>query len=134
MKSSLCKTGLALAAVLVLANAAQAQTVIVRSLDAAESAKARAAVEASVQAASRGQRVGLVTGTVDPQAQVSRGGMVSQELDASTLMFSVARINSDGRVETVCVNSLKTANEAVTTPAFAKRISLSSKEQSHVSK
>lgn len=121
-------------AALGLVSAAQAQTVIVRSLDAVESAKVRAAVDASMQAASRGQRVGMITGTANPQPQMSRSGMVSQELDASTLMFSVARVNGDGQVEMVCTNTLESAQTAVTTPNFAKRISPSSKEQAHVSK
>lgn len=134
MKLSLAKMLATAVAAIGLVSAAQAQTVIVRSLDAVESAKVRAAVDASMQAASRGQRVGMVTGTVNPQPQMSRTGMVSQELDASTLMFSVARVNGEGQVEMVCMNSLESAQNAATAPNFAKRISLSSKEQAHVSK
>lgn len=134
MKLSLSKIVATVVVTFGLAAVAQAQNVIVRSLDAAESAKARATIEASMQAASRGQRIGMVTGTVDPQPQTSRNGMVSQELDASTLMFSVARVNTDGRVEMVCINSLASAQAVATAPIFAKRISLSSKEQSNVSK
>jgi len=134
MKLSLSKIVAVGVATLGLAGAAQAQNVIVRSLDAAESAKVRAAIEASMQAATRGQRIGMVTGTVDPQPQMSRNGMVSQELDASTLMFSVARVNAEGRVEMVCINSLESAQAALTAPAFAKRFSLPSKEQLNVSK
>lgn len=134
MKLSFAKLLAALAASLGLAAAAQAQNVIVRSLDAASAAKVRAAIDASMQAASRGQRVGMVTGTADPQPQVSRSGTVSQELDATTLMFSVARINAEGGIDMVCVNSLETAGAAITAPAFAKRISPISKEHTHVSK
>jgi hypothetical protein len=134
MKLSLTKTVAVLIATLGLAAAAQAQNVVVRSLDAAEAAKARAAIEASMKAAARGQRVGMVTGTVNPKPQVSRSGTVSQELDATTLMFSVARINADGTVETSCLSSLESAEQAMTAPAFAKRISLSSKEQFNVTK
>lgn len=134
MKLSLTKMLAALVATLGLAAAAQAQNVVVRSLDAAESAKVRAAIEASMNAASRGQRVGMVTGKLNPQPQMSRSGMVSQELDASTLMFSVARVNAEGAVEMVCINSLESANAALTAPTFAKRPSLSSKEQMYVSK
>jgi hypothetical protein len=76
----------------------------------------------------------MVTGTVNPQPQVFRNGMVSQELDATTLMYSVAQVNAEGRVEMVCINSLKSADAALSAPAFAKRISLSSKERSNVSK
>lgn len=134
MKISLAKMLATAVAAIGLVSAAQAQTVIVRSLDAVESAKVRAAVEASMQAASRGQRVGMVTGTVNPQPQMSRSGMVSQELDASTMMFSVARVNAEGQVEMACANSLESAQTAATTPDFAKRIGLSFKEQAHVSK
>jgi hypothetical protein len=134
MNHSFTKIVAALVATLGFAAAAQAQNVIVRSLDASEAAKVRAAIDASMQAASRGERVGMVTGTVNPQPRMSRGGMVSQELDASTLMFSVARINADGRVEMSCINSVESANAALTAPAFAQRISLSSKEQFNVSK
>lgn len=134
MNHRLTKIVAALAATLGFAAAAQAQNVIVRSLDAVEAAKVRAAIDASMQAASRGDRVGMVTGTVNPQPQMSRSGMVSQELDASTLMFSVARVNANGRVEMVCVNSVESAKAALTAPAFAQRISLSAKEQFNVSK
>jgi hypothetical protein len=88
----------------------------------------RSAIAASMEAAARGERVGMVTGKANPQAKVSRTGAVSQELDASTLMFSVARINAEGKVEMVCVNSLETANSVAKAPTFAKRISLSPKE------
>jgi hypothetical protein len=121
-------------AAIVMMGSAQAQNVIVRSLDATESAKVRAAVEASMAAAERGQRVGMVTGTVDPQPEVLRGGGVRQELDATTLMFSVARINPEGRVEMVCINSVESARAALNAPVFAKRMSLSAKEQFNVSK
>jgi hypothetical protein len=134
MKLSHTRIVAAFVAILGLAATAQAQNVIVRSLDAAEAAKVRAAVEASMQAAARGQRVGMVTGTVNPQPVMSRNGMVSQELDASTLMFSVARVNADGGIDMVCINSLESAQAALTAPSFAKRISPSSKEGVHVSK
>ncbi len=134
MNPSLSKVLAALVAGFGLAGAVQAQNVIVRSLDENESAKIRAAIDASMQAASRGQRIGMITGTVDPQPQALRGGGVGQELDASTLMFSVARINSDGKLEMVCINSVESAQAAVHAPAFAKRIGLPSKEQFNVSK
>jgi hypothetical protein len=121
-------------AAIVMMGSAQAQNVIVRSLDASEAAKVRAAVEASMAAAERGQRIGMVTGTVDPQPEALRGGGVRQELDATTLMFSVARINPEGRVEMVCINSVESARAALNAPVFAKRMSLSAKEQFNVSK
>ena len=55
------------------------------------------------------------------------------ELDATTLMYSVARINADGKVEKVCVSGADDAQKALTAPSFAKRMSpVVSKEQSNV--
>ncbi len=132
MKLILTKTfGVAVAALL-LGSAAQAQQVVVRSLDAAQAAQARAAIDASMKAAKRGQRVGMITGTANPRPSALRSGGVSQELDASTLMFSVARVNSEGQIERVCVSSAETAEQAVHAPTFAKRIELSSQRSTYV--
>jgi len=128
------KLSLIIMAALTLGGAAQAQNVIVRNLDEAQAAQLRATIEASMKAATRGERVGMVTGKVNPRPVALKGGGVAQELDASTLMFSVARLNSEGTVETVCVNSTESAEQAVHAPTFAKRITLSSREVTHVSK
>ncbi len=132
MKLSFVHTvGVAVAA-LALGSAAQAQQVQVRADGAAQ---ARATMEASMKAAARGQKVGMLTGKLNPQPQKLPGGGVAQELDATTMVYSVARINADGVVEMVCVNGTEAAEKALKAPAFAKRVSqLSSKEQSHVSK
>ncbi len=110
-----------------ITGAASAQTVIVNNLDEASAAKLRSAIDASFRAAASGQRVGLVTGQVNPQPERSRDGTVRQELDASTLMFSVARVGSDGRVETVCTTGAESAQKALKAPAFAKRYTLAAK-------
>ncbi len=119
------------AAALALGSAAQAQQVEVRSEGAA---KARATMEASMKAAARGQKVGMLTGKLNPQPQKLAGGVVAQELDATTMVYSVARINADGVVEMVCVNGAEAAAKALKAPAFAKRVTQLSKEQTHVSK
>jgi hypothetical protein len=119
------------AAALALGTAAQAQHAEVRSDGAAQ---ARATMEASMKAAARGQKVGMVTGKRNPQPQKLPGGGVAQELDASTMVYSVARINADGVVEMVCVNGSEAAAKALKAPAFAKRVSQLSKEQTHVNK
>ena len=119
------------AAALALGTAAQAQQVEVRSEGAG---KARAAMEASMKAAARGQKVGMLTGKLNPQPQKLAGGAVAQELDATTMVYSVARINADGVVEMVCVNGAEAAAKALHAPAFAKRVTQLSKEQTHVSK
>jgi hypothetical protein len=113
-----------LAAVLSMAGAAQAQNVIVRVPDNA--AELRAAIDASMRAAASGQRVGMATGTVNPAAVRSADGTVTQELDAGTLMHSVARIHADGSIERICVSGLQEAQRAALAPAFAKRLTPSS--------
>lgn len=124
---------LALAAGALLAGAAaQAQNVIV--INSPDAAATRAAFQASVDAARRGESVGMLTGRANPQPQRLPGGAVGQELDASTLMFSVARIGADGRVERVCINSAQEAERAVHAPAFAQRFTPRAQEQAYVSK
>jgi ABC-type amino acid transport substrate-binding protein len=109
------------AATLSLACAAQAQNVIVQVPENA--AELRANMAASMKAAEQGKRVGMITGTSSPGVSRSAGGMVSQELDASTMVFSVARIQADGVVEQVCVSGAEDAQRAAQAPAFAKRMS-----------
>jgi hypothetical protein len=131
MKMTFVQLAGAAAAALVLGGSAQAQQVQVQSNDAAQ---ARATMEASMKAAARGQKVGMLTGKLNPQPMKLAGGGVAQELDASTMMYSVARVNADGTVEMVCVNGSDAAAKAMKAPAFAKRVSQLSKEQTHVSK
>lgn len=115
---------LAIAASIVLAGAAaQAQNVIILNAPEATAAAARAAMQASIEAASRGERVGMITGARNPQQQRSPSGAVGLELDASTMMYSVARIGPDGQIERVCVSGAEDAMKAVKAPAFAQRIS-----------
>ena len=122
---------LLLMAGLTLVGIAQAQTVIVRTPDNAD--ELRANIEASMRAAAAGNRVGMTTGRANPQAQRAARGGVAMELDATTLMYSVARINADGKVEKVCVSGADDAQKALTAPSFAKRMSpVVSKEHSNV--
>lgn len=131
MKMNFVQSAGALAAALVLGGSAQAQQVQVQSNDAAQ---ARATMEASMKAAARGQKVGMLTGKLNPQPMKLAGGVVAQELDASTMMYSVARVAADGTIEMVCVNGSDAADKALKAPAFAKRVSQLSKEQTHVRK
>lgn len=131
MKMNWVQLAAAAAAALVLGGSAQAQHARVQSVDAAQ---ARAAMEASMRAASRGQKVGMVSGKLNPQPVQLVGGGVAQELDASTMVYSVARVNADGTVEMVCVNGAEAAAKAMKAPAFAKRVSQLSQEQTHVRK
>ena len=112
--------------------AAHAQTVEVRVPENA--AELRANIEASMRAAKSGQSVGMLTGRVNPPQEHRRGrtGVISQELDASTLMYSVARIGADGKIEKVCVSGSEQAQKAMSAPAFAKRLTPVAKEHSDV--
>lgn len=102
-----------------LAGTVQAQTVIV--INPENAAELRANVEASMRAAKRGESVGMNSGRQNPASRTLRGGMVEQELDASTLMHSVARIGADGKLERVCVTG-DMADKALSAPNFAKRM------------
>lgn len=116
-----------LVSALTLAGIAQAQNVIVRTPDNAS--ELRANIELSMRAAAAGQSVGMVTGRVNPgQERMGRTGVVGLELDASTLMYSVARIGADGKLVRVCLAGTEAAQRALTAPEFAKRITLASKE------
>lgn len=128
MKITLRTTALALAG-MTLGLAAQAQHARVESNNAEQ---ARAAMDASMRAAARGQKVGMISGRLNPQPQKLANGAVAQELDASTMVYSVARINAEGKVEMVCVDGSDAAEKALKAPVFAKRVSQNSKEQSHV--
>ena len=107
------------AAALLVGPAAQAQNVII--MHSPDASAARAAQQASVDAASRGQRVGMITGRIDPQPEQLPDGTVAQELDASTMMFSVARMGADGRVERLCMHGADNAVLAAKAPDFAQR-------------
>lgn len=115
---------LALVAGLAMCGAAvQAQNVIILNAPEATAAAARAAMQASMEGARRGERIGMITGQANPQAQRSPNGTVSLELDASTMMYSVARIGADGQIERLCVSSAEDAAKALSAPSFAPRMS-----------
>ena len=108
---------LALAAVMSLSMPAEstAQTIArdgdgttMRSPNAAE---AKALAPAAV---SSGRRIGMVTGKVNPPPILHSDGTVEQELDASTLSYTVARTNADGSISMVCVTGEQAAHKAMT--------------------
>lgn len=119
----LCLVGMAASAT---ANAQNVQ------LSANNAAEARAHLDASVKAAARGQKVGMVSGKLNPKAVVLADGTVSQELDAGSMMYTVARRNADGSIEMVCVNGADAAHKALKAPASAQRSSQVAKEHTHV--
>jgi hypothetical protein len=100
------------------AGAAQASDRSARSASAEDrfSREAQAAKPAE-------QRVGMISGRVNPQVQRAADGTLSLELDASTMVYSVARINAQGKLEYVCVYGAEAAEAAVKAPpSFAKRM------------
>ena len=110
--------------------ARDAQTGQVRAPTAEES-KTLDAAATKLRAAKGDRRVGMASGTLNPQALTHADGTVEQELDESTLSYSVARRNADGTVEMVCVQGKDAASKAMKAPQFASRPAVSkvSKEQ-----
>ncbi len=110
--------------------ARDAQTGQVRAPTAEES-KALDAAAAKVRAAKGDRRVGMASGKINPQAVTHADGTVEQELDESSMSYSVARRNADGTVEMVCVQGKDAASKAMKAPQFASRPAVSkvSKEQ-----
>lgn len=64
---------------------------------------------------------GLLTGKANPQPVIHRDGTIEQELDDSTMMYSVARRNANGSISTYCVPGAQNADRLVKgTTAVAK--------------
>jgi hypothetical protein len=118
------RSALAVLSAIVLPASAGAQTVArdaeTGELRAPTAAEARALSTASparstpsrIQAAPA-DRVGLITGKVNPEPVTHADGTVEQELDASTLVYSVARRNADGTLTRECVTGTAAANKAL---------------------
>lgn len=91
------------------------------ALDAASSAKAR-------------QPRGLITGKINPAPVLHPNGTVEQELDESTLSFSMATRNPDGSVGLQCVTGPEAATAVLNgTKVQGKnaKVAKSAKEHSH---
>jgi hypothetical protein len=120
------------AACLVVATGAQAQ---VAARDGASTElRAPTALEAQALQSAGGKsganRIGMLTGKVNPQPVVHADGTVEQELDASTMSFSVARRNPDGTVSMVCVTGEEQAKMALK-GSFARAKAIAGKEHKH---
>lgn len=115
MTSSLIAVGrvaFAAALAVTLASAAHAQRV---SRDSAGDAL-RAPTTQEVQtldAAKASRAVGLRSGRPNPPAVRYKDGTVEQELDTSSLMYSVARRNPDGSISQYCVTGADAAEKLV---------------------
>jgi hypothetical protein len=98
----------------------------------AEESKSLDAAAAKARGAKSERRVGMVTGRLNPQAIVHADGTVEQELDETSLSYSVAQRKPDGSIEMVCVSGSDAAQKALKAPKFANRMSSqAAKEHQH---
>jgi hypothetical protein len=71
---------------------------------------------------------GLITGRINPPEIVHPDGTIEQELDDSTLMYSVARRGADGKLEMYCVPGKEAADQIV---KGKKAVARAAKEHKH---
>jgi hypothetical protein len=72
---------------------------------------------------------GLITGRINPPEIVHADGTIEQELDDSTVMYSVARRGADGKLEMYCVPGKEAADQIV--KGKKKGVALAAKEHKH---
>lgn len=94
------------------------------ALRAPTAAEAKVLVPATASTTAE-RRVGMVTGKVNPAAIVHSDGTVEQELDASTMSYTVARTNADGSISMVCVTGDKAAQKAMTSKGDRAKLAVS---------
>jgi hypothetical protein len=100
------------------------------TLRAPTAAEAKALAPAAATATATERRVGMVTGKVNPAPIVHSDGTVEQELDASTMSYTVARANADGSISMVCVTGEQAAQKAMTGKNSRAKV-MASKGHSH---
>lgn len=129
------RIALAASALMLTATLVQAQTV---ARDTPNSPlRAPTASEAAALApanSARAPRIGMVTGKVNPAPITHRDGTVEQELDSSTLSYTVAKMNADGSISMVCVTGEEAANKIVKGGKTARATVATSKEHQHGAK
>lgn len=74
---------------------------------------------------------GLLTGKVSPQSVTAPDGTVSQELDESSLSYTVMTRNPDGSTSMVCVTGNEAAEAALKGTKSATKTAKQSKEHTH---
>lgn len=129
------RTVLAASALLLMATTAQAQTASRDSNNAP--LRAPTASEAAALApanTARAARIGLITGKVNPAPITHRDGTVEQELDASTMSYTVAKMNPDGSISMVCVTGDDAAKKIVKSGKTARANVAATKEHQHGAK
>ena len=116
----------AAAMVLTMSTPLHAQTAARDSASAPLRAPTAAEAQALAQtAAAKAPRIGMVTGKVNPEPITHADGTVEQELDASTLSYTVARVNADGSVSMVCVEGEQAAHKAMKAKGLRAKVSAS---------
>ena len=76
--------------------------------------------------------VGLLSGKPNPQQIRHADGTIQQELDTSTLMYSVAKRNADGSISQYCVTGSEAAERLVKgKKSKTSVVSKAGKEHSH---
>jgi hypothetical protein len=71
---------------------------------------------------------GLITGRINPPEIVHADGTIEQELDDSTVMYSVMRRGADGKLEMFCVPGKEAADQIV---KGKKAVAHAAKEHKH---
>lgn len=130
----------ALAAAVVLCSPAHAAGSGMRVTKDAETGKLRAAtseesarLDALASKAAKEPR-GLLTGKIAPKAIKHADGSVEQELDESTLSYSVVTRNADGSLDTHCVTGAEAADALVSGKQKPAKATKAAKEHRHEDK
>ncbi|MDT8999220.1 hypothetical protein RQP53_08065 [Paucibacter sp. APW11] len=127
----------ALAAAAMLCSPAHAAGSGMRVTKDAETGKLRAATaeESARLDALAGKAIkeprGLLTGKVAPKAIKHADGSVEQELDESSLSFSVVTRNTDGSLDTHCVTGAEAADALVSGKQKPAKAAKAAKEHRH---
>jgi hypothetical protein len=126
--------GIALAAVATLCMAAPAHAQLAARdaetgrLRAPTAAEAQALTGGAAPATTRGKaaepaaRIGMITGKVNPAPIYHANGSVEQELDASTMSYTVVRRNPDGTLSMECVTGEDAAKKALMSKAPGAKV------------
>lgn len=97
----------------------------------APTAEEAAALSASSPKSLRQAPRGLITGKVSPAAIKHADGTVEQELDESSMQYTVMTKNADGTLMTVCVTGTEAADAALNGKKNSSKVAKASKEHNH---
>lgn len=74
---------------------------------------------------------GLITGKVNPAAITHPDGTVEQELDESSMQYTVVTRNTDGSLSTVCVAGNEAADAVLSGKKAGNKVAKASQEHNH---